>query len=116
MSPASIIRSAVTRASLGELAKECFGDMVKAVVDIERGIMAIGGELHADEEHMLLEDGSSQEHLWGINIYPERKGDGWIEYDSMINMRPRQGNRSRSVEDPLLRKKILAVVLSLVSK
>ena len=116
MSPASIVTAIITRKVLEDLAGERFGDMVKAVVDIDRGVMAIGGELHADEEQMLLEDGSQQENLWGINLYPDRDGDGWVEYDSMINMRPRQGNRTRSVEDPVLRKKILAVVHSLVSK
>ncbi len=66
-----------------------FGDLVKAVVDVERNIMALGGELHADEEALLLDDGSLQPHLWGINLYPSEYGDaGWLEFDSMINVRP----------------------------
>ena len=89
--------------------------MIKAVDDVERGIMAIGAELHADEESALIEDGSRQEHLWGINLYPSESGAGFIEYDSMINIRPALRNRSRSVEDPELRARITRVVTSLVS-
>ena len=69
--------------------------MVKAVVDLGRGIMALGGELASDEEAMLLDDGSSQSDLWGINLYPGAGEGDWIEYDSMINVRPSHGNRSR---------------------
>lgn len=114
MTPASIIATTTTRPVLKELAQERFGDMVKAVVDCRRGCMAIGAELHADEEQMLLEDGSQQEDLWGINLYPDRTGEDWIEFDSMINVRPRQGNRSRSVEDPAIQEKIRSIIQSLV--
>jgi hypothetical protein len=89
--------------------------MVKAVVDLGRGVMAIGGELHSDEEAALLEDGSRQLELWGINLYPGDLAEGFIEFDSMINVRPAQNNRSRSVEDPEVRKRILQVVHELVS-
>lgn len=90
------------------------GDMVKAVVDIERGVMAIGGEMHADEEAALLDDGSRQVDLWGINFYPSEAGPDWLEFDAMINVRPSQGNRSRDVEDPSLRDAIRRVVALLV--
>jgi hypothetical protein len=73
-----------------------------------------GGELHADEEALLLEQGSGQVDLWGINIYPDRVGTDRIEFDSMINVRPSQGNRSRSVEDPALRQQIVNVVTRLI--
>lgn len=112
--PLRIIEQAITKIELKDLAKERFGDMVKAVVDIERGIMAIGGELHADEEALLLEQGSKQEDLWGINLYPEEPGEKFIEFDSMINLRPSQGNRSRGVEDEETRKKIIALTNKLV--
>ncbi len=88
--------------------------MVKAVVDVERRVMAIGGELHADEEAALIEDGSAQEHLWGINLYPAEREDAWIEFDSLINVRPSQGNRSRNVEDRALQDRIRQVVTTLV--
>lgn len=86
-----IVRSSVTKTSLTIMAQQQFGDMVKAVVDIEQGIMAIGGELHSDEEALLLEQGSLQRNLWGINLYPERPAAEWIEFDSMINVRPSGG-------------------------
>ena len=88
--------------------------MVKAVVDVERAVMAIGGELHSDEEALLIEDGSGQAAVWGINLYPAESGDEWIEYDSMINVRPSQGNRSRGVEDDELRRRIRSVVDRLI--
>ena len=97
------------------MAREGFGDLVKAVVDVARGIMAVGGELHADEEAMLLERGSLQRDLWGINIYPEITGPDRVEFDSMINIRPAQGNRSRSVDDPVVREQILGVVEALLT-
>ncbi len=114
MSPASIITTPVTRALLNELASERFGDMVKAVVDCKRKVMAIGAQMHADEEQMLLEDGSMQEDLWGINIYPAKSGEDFIEFDSMINLRPRQNNRTRSVEDPALKALIRSIVSEFV--
>ncbi len=109
-----IINTAITKNELREIAKKQFGDFVKAVVDVERGIMAIGGELHADEEATLLDEGSVQRDLWGINLYPDLPTEQWIEYDSMINVRPSQGNRSRNVEDAGLRKKVVAIVAKLV--
>lgn len=114
MMPLRILTQPIARGELIKLAKERFGDMVKAVVDIERGSMAIGGDLHSDEEAVLLEDGSRQSDLWGINLYPEKQGDDFVEFDSMINLRPAQHNRSRSVEDSVLREKIVAVVNKLV--
>jgi hypothetical protein len=112
MSPIVIIREKVMRDELKKYLLE--GTLVKAVVDIEKGIMAVGGGLHADEEHILLEDGSQQENLWGINIYLDDRSESWIECDSMINIRPTQGNRSRGVEDERIQQKIRLVTSSLV--
>ncbi len=109
-----IIKSPISRQELLKIAEELFGDLIKAVVDIENGIMAIGGELHSDEEAVLLEQGSKQENLWGINIYPQEPKEKWIEFDSVINIRPAQGNRSRNVEDPKKREKIVQIVNSLI--
>jgi hypothetical protein len=89
--------------------------MVKAVVDVSREIMAAGGELHADEEALLLEEGSRQGDLWGINLYPTETSPEWIEFDSMINVRPARGNRSRDVEDEETRAIIRRIVESLVA-
>jgi hypothetical protein len=98
------------------LAKERFGDLVKAVVGIEKGIMVVGGELHSDEEAILIESGSRQRNLWGINIYPDKSGDELIEFDSIINLRPSQGNRSRDVDDPETRMKIKEIISRLVKQ
>jgi hypothetical protein len=110
----TLIETPITRERLKTAAEQLYGDMVKAVVDIEKGIMALGGELHADEEAFLLQQNSLQENLWGINLYPERELPDMIEFDSMINIRPRQNNRSRSVEDAATRQKIVAVVTGLL--
>jgi hypothetical protein len=104
----------VPRSELANIAAQGFGDMVKAVVDVRRAIMAVGGDLHSDEEAALLDDGSFQVDLWGINLYPSEQTDDWIEFDSMINVRPAQGNRSRSVEDVALRADIVRILRSLV--
>lgn len=98
------------------MAEAGFGDMVKAVVDVERRVMLVDAELHADLEAALLEEGSSQGHLWGINLYPELAEEEWVEFDSLINLRPSQGNRSRGVEDPATRQAILDLVKSLVRR
>lgn len=93
-----------------------FGNLVKAVVDIEKEIMAVDADLHADEEAILLEEGSSQKNLWGINIYPESTGADFVEFDSLINLRPSQNNRSRGVENNEIQQKILKIVDKLVEK
>ena len=90
-----LIDKPISRQQLKDAAEQLFGDMVKAVIDAEKGVMAIGGELHADEEAFLLARDSKQENLWGINLYPERDFTEMTEFDSMINIRPRQNNQSR---------------------
>ena len=110
----SIVRDPIDRSELVAMAEARFGDMVKAVVDVSRGVMAVSGELHSDEEALLIEDGSRQADLWGINVYPNESGSEWIEFDSMINVRPSQNNRSRNVEDESTRAAIRRVVDALV--
>ena len=110
-----IVRDGVHLARLVAMAETGFGDLVKAVVDVETGIMAIGGTMHADEEAALLDLGSRQADLWGINLYPAEFGSpGWLEFDSMINIRPGQSNRSRSVEDEATQARIRDLVDRLV--
>ena len=109
-----IINTTLSLDELKTMARNRFGNLVKAVVDVEREIMAVDGELYSDEEALLLENGSLQRNLWGINIYPELEEKDWIEFDSIINIRPSQGNRSRGVEDPALKEKIIRIVLNLV--
>jgi hypothetical protein len=108
----SLVREPLTRADLR--AYRLDDALVKAVVDIERRILAVGGELHADEESFLLARGSAQEHLWGINLYPDDPSESWLEFDSMINLRPSQGNRSRGVDDPAIRETIRRIVGELI--
>jgi hypothetical protein len=109
-----ILREPVSLDELRRLALDQFGDFVKAVVDVRQGVMAVGAELHADEEAALLEHGARQADLWGINIYPDRAAAERVEFDSMINVRPAQGNRSRSVDDPGTRQRIQDIVARLV--
>ena len=111
-----IITQAITLARLREMAASKFGDMLKAVVDVEKGIMAIDGELHADELALLLVHGSKQVSLWGVNIYPDAGIGDWIEFDSMSNLRPAQGNRTRGVENPQVRQGIVEIVSRLVTR
>ena len=113
--PIRIVTAPVSLDELRGMAAELFGDFVKAVVDVRRGVMAIGGELHADEEALLLEDGARQADLWGINLYPGHVAGELVEFDSMINVRPSQSNRSRGVEDPSVRRQIEDLVGRLVA-
>lgn len=101
---------------LKKIAKIKFGNFVKAVVDIEKEIMIVGGELHSDEESQLLKQGSKQQNLWGINLYPDLTGDDFIEYDSMINVRPNMDNLSRNVENKKVRDRIAKIINSLITK
>jgi hypothetical protein len=109
-----IIEKSITLDELKTMAGQGFGDLIKAAVDIATGVMAIDGELHADEEALLLEKGSHQADLWGSNIYPGLAGRDRIEFDSLINIRPSQGNRSRGVDDPLIKEKISQIMARLV--
>ena len=111
-----IIKKSITVDELDIFAKQRFGNMVKAVVDVEKELMAIDGELHADEEALLLEKGSRQEDLWGVNLYPELKGADFIEFDSMINVRPSVKNMTRGINDSKIRKRIINIVKKLVKK
>ena len=109
-----LISEPISAQQLRESGEELYGDMVKAVVDVEKGVMAVGAELHADEEAFLLAENSRQENLWGINLYTDRVIPGMVEFDSMINIRPRQNNRSRGVEDAETRERIIGIVRNLV--
>lgn len=109
------IEQSITKGELGKIAEEGFGEMVKVVVDIEQEILAIGGEMHAEEEVLLMEQkGSKREDTWGINLYPEKSQEEYIEFDSMINLKPALGNRSRGIENEEVRDKIRKIVKKLV--
>jgi hypothetical protein len=105
-----ILEAPVTMDRLRDMAEDSFGDMVKAVVDVDRELIALDAELHSDLEALLLADGSSQNSLWGINLYPALRGEDFLEFDSVINMRPSQGNLSRGIDDEEVRQKIMSIV------
>ncbi|MFA5362373.1 MAG: DUF5674 family protein [Candidatus Omnitrophota bacterium] len=111
-----IVSGILTIDELKQMAADMFGNLVKAVVDVDRDLLAVDAELHSDLEALLLEDGSKQKSLWGINLYPEMRGDEYIEFDSMINMRPSQGNISRGVDNDEIRRKIIEVVARRVER
>lgn len=111
-----VVTSRIDPNELARLTSQFFEDMVKYVVDIERGIAAVGGELHADAEEILLAEGSLQTDLWGANYYPGRGVDGCIEYTALINIRPAQGNRSMVVEDADVRRQIRELTVALIGE
>jgi hypothetical protein len=101
---------------LQEMAARTFGNLIKAVVDVDRELLAVDAELHSDLEALLLEDGSKQKNLWGINLYLDMQGEDFIEFDSVINVRPSQDNRSRDVENKEIRKKIIEIVAKRIKR
>ena len=106
----NILECSISRAELKEYAANTFGDMIKCVADVDKGLLAIDADLHADLERLLLENGSQQNSLWGFNLYPDETGEDFIEYDSLINIRSWQGNPSRDVLDQEVRGKIANIV------
>jgi Protein of unknown function (DUF5674) len=101
---------------LARLVRSRFEDMVKYVVDVERALIAVGGEMHADGEEVLLEAGSQQSDLWGANYYPGRGREGCIEYTALINIRPAAGNRGMEVQDAVLRERVRDITFALLGE
>ena len=114
MTETIIITEKITKKELQDLAKKQFGDMIKGVIDINTKELALGGELHADQEAILIENGNKQNDLWGINIYINDAFPENIEFDSVINIRPSQNNRSRNVENPQLQHQIIKILSHLL--
>ncbi len=116
MPPEIIIsKDPISLLSLKELAKLRYGDMVKAVIDLEQLIIAWGGEMHSDLEELLLAEGSQQNHLWGFNLYTNLDPAQRLEFDSMINIRPNDNNKSRFIENKIIRDKISSIVDKLIT-
>lgn len=109
-----ILSQPIKHSDLNAMLPGYFGDMIKAVVDVKQGLLGLDAELHADIEKELLSQGSMQADLWGINLYPDMVGEDFIEFDSLINIRPYQGNRSRDVQNPAVRKQIIDVINRLI--
>jgi len=109
-------RGPIPQQVLGMLVQRFFEDMVKYVVDVERGIAAVGGQLHADAVAILLENGSRQENLWGANYFPGTQAEACIEFTSLINIRPAQGNRSMEIQDGLVRSRVRELTFRLIGR
>jgi hypothetical protein len=110
-----IVKEPISLEELRALAHEQYGDLIKAVVDVAQGVMGVGGELHVDIQSILIEKaGSKGDTTWGINLYLDKTGDDFIEFDSMVNLKPLLGNRTRGVEDEVLRTTIREIVARLV--
>jgi hypothetical protein len=110
-----LVKDKISIEELKKMSEKMSTRLVKAVVDVEQGIMVVDAGLHSDEEYFLLEEGSKQEHLWGINLFPDKFGnEGFVVFDSMINLRPGQGNRSRGVDNPKIQEIIKKIVHKLV--
>lgn len=115
MTEIKVIKESISRAELKRLASEQFGDVIKAVVDVEQGIMGVGGELHVDIQSLLVEKENSRgEDTWGINLYLEKSGEEFIEFDSMVNLKPALGNKTRSVESTEIKSEIREMIGKLV--
>ncbi|MBM3261181.1 hypothetical protein FJY93_02065 [Candidatus Kaiserbacteria bacterium] len=108
-----LIHAPISHTEIEEAAQNWHGSLVKGVVDVERGIVALGGEWHMDANILLIADGSQQEHVWGFNIYPDSRGTAALEFVSLINIRPGQGNRGMEIEDETLRSSIANIVRAL---
>jgi hypothetical protein len=115
MSEIHIIKEPITNSELKKIAKERFGDLVKAVVDVRQEIMAVGGGFHSDGQSFLIEKHNSKgEDTWGINFYPDKPKNETIEFDSVINLKPLQNNRTRGIEDGQVREKIEKIINKLI--
>ena len=107
-----IVEDKITLGEIREIAKEFYVSMIKGVVDIEKEIVAFGGEYHADANEILIENGSLQSDVWGFNIYFERPKDSWIEYVSLINIRPQANNLEMEIKDKDIRKRMKTIINS----
>jgi hypothetical protein len=109
-----VIKEPITLADLARQVQTGFTDLIKIVLDIEKGILAADAELHADLEELLLSQGSAQQNLWGANIYPNKPADDFIEYTALINIRPSMDNRSMEIEDEEVKSKIKKIIDTLI--
>ena len=109
MSKPEYFEAPLSEETLRRLVDDEFGDMVKFVVDVGQEVIAVGGEFHSDEEAVLLEKGSKQEHLWGANYYPARPEGKKLVYTSMINVRPRDGNSQQEIQSIEIRQRVAAL-------
>ena len=110
-----VVEKEIPLADLKEVAQEFYKTMIKGVVDIEKEVVAFGGEYHIDANQKLIERDSKQKNIWGFNVYLERPRDAWIEYISLINIRPSAGNTDMEVSDPNIREKMKRIIDSKIT-
>ena len=111
-----LIDQAISLDKLKEIVSIGYGNMVKAVADMDKGLLVIGHEMHFEGEEYLLDQGSEQKNLWGFNIYPDSAKQDWFEFNSMINIRPNDGNKSHGVESEMVQAKIKEIVYKLIQE
>jgi len=105
----------ITLSELNDMAQNMYGNLIKAVVDIEKKLVVLDAPMHVDEEQYLLENGSEQKNLWGINLHPAKFGTpDFVEFDSMINIRPRANNMSRSVDDTSIQDNLRSIIAEII--
>jgi len=105
----------ITLSELNDMAQNMYGNLIKAVVDIEKKLVVLDAPMHVDEEQYLLENGSEQKNLWGINLHPAKYGTpDFVEFDSMINIRPRANNMSRSVDDTSIQDNLRSIIAEII--
>lgn len=110
-----IIKKKITRDELENIAKENYGDMIKGVVDIKKEIIALGGEFHSDANTLLIEkQRSNQRNIWGFNIFPDRSKEQWIEFVSLINIRPADNNFDIEIQNSGIKEKIKQIINKLI--
>ena len=111
-----IVKEKIEISELKEMSSKMFGGLVKAMVDVEKEIMAVDAPLHSDlMEFLVREEHSEPKNLWGINLHPDKTGNDFIEFDSLMNIKPALGNRTRGVEDNNIKNKIVNMVYNLCS-
>ncbi len=110
-----IVKQKLSHEELATITKENYGDMMKVVVDIEKGICAVGGEFHAEGKKLLMEkEGCEAKNLYGARLYPWQSPENRLDYTSQINPRPEEGRNNATIEDKDLRKTIKAVINKLL--
>ena len=109
-----IIKEKIILDELKKIAEENFGDMIKGAVDVEKKVVALGGEMHIDANEELIKTGSEQQNIWGFNIHINRPREDWLEFNSLINIKPAVGNRSMNIENETIRKKIKGIFNELI--
>lgn len=109
-----VIDKSISINDLRQMAKEGFGDFVKGVCDIEKEVLALGGELHSDCYEALIENGSQGGNIWGFNIFPDFSKEKCLEFTSLINIRPKQNNRFMEIQSEETRQRITQIIEKII--